>query len=545
MTADGIHYKTLIQSASLSDKMLLCPAGIREMLKCAHKLYSEEQMHALAAECIDLPVAVRDNDGFNVVMSLINRHCEEDGANMQERMSSYVLGIPAGMSNKVLRDFLLENPRLLLDFLKYTRGEEPELSDRVISDKLKPVHGLYYYQLAAARKITKCLEESPHCVMYHAPTGSGKTRTAMNVVTKHFRMHGPTVVLWLAASTELVGQAAKAFKDAWMQHGDIFCMMHIWQGDSPHFTPDHKPSRNDMLIAGLQKVALACGNEPDLPGRLQEIVSLIVFDEAHQSVAPTYRRLIDGIMEGGRCRLLGLSATPGRADEQGTKELASLYHGQKVTIEAQRGLDPIGYLEQEGYLAKPNFHHINVEGGLPSTKPENSVGYSHEELGKIGRDMQRNAKIVNIVMGVIKKGHSRILVFSPSVDSARMCAAMLKSLHGVDKSDMIWASTPKDIRMAILNQYSEKTETSAHVIFNYGILTTGFDAPGTSAAVIARPTTSVSLYSQMVGRAIRGVKSGGSETADIYTVLDTSFPQFGSVVAAFENWNTQWEEGEQ
>ena len=268
--------------------------------------------------------------------------------------------------------------------------------------------------------------------MYHAPTGSGKTRTAMNVVTMHFRMHGPTAVLWLASSAELVAQAAKAFKAAWIQHGDIFCMMHIWQGNSSHFNPDHELSRNNMLIAGLQKVALACGNEPNIPSRLQKIVSLIVFDEAHQSVAPTYRRLIDGIMVGGGCRLLGLSATPGRSDEQGSEELATLYHNQKVTIEPHRELKPIKYLEHEGYLAKANFYPINVESSLPPANFGNNADYSREDLGKIGRDMQRNVKIIDIVKEVIQKGHKRILVFSPSVDSARMCAAMLKSLHAVE-----------------------------------------------------------------------------------------------------------------
>ena len=100
---------------------------------------------------------------------------------------------------------------------------------------------------------------------------------------------------------------------------------------------------------------------------------------------------------------------------------------------------------------------------------------------------------------------------------------------------------PQEIRDSIINTYSDKMEKFVHIIFNYGILTTGFDAPVTSAVVIARPTTSVGLYSQMVGRAVRGLKSGGNEVADIYTVVDTAFPQFGSIVAAFENWNTQWE----
>jgi superfamily II DNA or RNA helicase len=80
------------------------------------------------------------------------------------------------------------------------------------------------------------------------------------------------------------------------------------------------------------------------------------------------------------------------------------------------------------------------------------------------------------------------------------------------------------------------------VLCNYGVLTTGFDAPKTSAAVIARPTSSLVLYSQMVGRAIRGPRAGGNEYAEIVTIVDTKLPGFGSVADAFKNWEDVWNE---
>src|SRR3546814_2487998 len=77
------------------------------------------------------------------------------------------------------------------------------------------------------------------------------------------------------------------------------------------------------------------------------------------------------------------------------------------------------------------------------------------------------------------------------------------------------------------------------VMCNFGVLTTGFDAPSTSAAVIARPTRSLVLYSQMVGRATRGVKAKGNATAEIVTVVDHHLPGFGDVAEAFENWRSE------
>ena len=80
------------------------------------------------------------------------------------------------------------------------------------------------------------------------------------------------------------------------------------------------------------------------------------------------------------------------------------------------------------------------------------------------------------------------------------------------------------------------------VIVNYGVLTTGFDAPATSAAVIARPTRSLVLYSQMVGRATRGTRAGGNDEAEIVTVVDPHLPGFGSIADAFKNWEDVWNE---
>jgi superfamily II DNA or RNA helicase len=58
------------------------------------------------------------------------------------------------------------------------------------------------------------------------------------------------------------------------------------------------------------------------------------------------------------------------------------------------------------------------------------------------------------------------------------------------------------------------------VLCNYGVLTTGFDAPKTDAIVISRPVFSPVRYMQMVGRGLRGEKNGGTATCRVVTVLD-------------------------
>lgn len=77
------------------------------------------------------------------------------------------------------------------------------------------------------------------------------------------------------------------------------------------------------------------------------------------------------------------------------------------------------------------------------------------------------------------------------------------------------------------------------MLINYGVLTTGFDAPNTDTVFITRPTASVVLYSQMIGRAIRGPKNGGNERAKVIDVIDnlTGMP---SENMAYNYFNNIW-----
>ena len=104
---------------------------------------------------------------------------------------------------------------------------------------------------------------------------------------------------------------------------------------------------------------------------------------------------------------------------------------------------------------------------------------------------------------------------------------------------MILGGTPELERKDSIDRFRSDVGPPM-ALFNYGVLTAGFDAPRTRCVVIARPTTSLVLYSQMCGRAMRGPKSGGNRTCRIYTLVDRSLPGFGSVAEAFTNWETLW-----
>jgi superfamily II DNA or RNA helicase len=103
----------------------------------------------------------------------------------------------------------------------------------------------------------------------------------------------------------------------------------------------------------------------------------------------------------------------------------------------------------------------------------------------------------------------------------------------------VTGKTPGFERQSYITRYLGNSEQTIFLC-NFGVFTTGFDAPKTSAAVIARPTKSLVLFSQMAGRALRGTKQGGNAIAEIVSVVDTNLPGFGNIAEAFTNWEDVW-----
>jgi superfamily II DNA or RNA helicase len=158
-------------------------------------------------------------------------------------------------------------------------------------------------------------------------------------------------------------------------------------------------------------------------------------------------------------------------------------------------------------------------------------------LKKLADDEMRNLAIITEVEQMAKR-HRRILVFASTVAHSDLIAAVLK-IRGY-AAYSVTSHTKSHLRSTMIEKFKSDSDHPI-ILCNYGVLTTGFDAPLTSAALIARPTKSLVLYSQMVGRAIRGVKAGGNAEAEIVTVIDYQLPGFGSVAEAFNNWEDVWE----
>ncbi|PZV23479.1 MAG: restriction endonuclease [Snowella sp.] len=420
---------------------------------------------------------------------------------------------------------------------RYTKqSEEIPSSIEIIAQ-----YSLFSHQRQAAKKVEKYLYIAPHRVILHMPTGAGKTRTAMNIISDHFRKNEPTLVVWLAYSEELCEQAVKEFQKAWNFLGDRPLSVYRFWGKHDLDLAD---IRDGFVVAGLSKVYNAAKKSIQFINRLGARSSLVVIDEAHQAIAETYRLVLDSlVIPYEKNALLGLTATPGRTwnDIGADAQLSKFFANNKVTLEIEGYDSPVDYLVDQQYLAKANYRSLFYDSGIELSLQDidrinEQLEIPNAILKRLEEDEQRNLRII-LELEELTQRHQRIIFFAISVHHAKVISTVLK-VRGYS-AEVVTGETPKFDREKIISDF-KNDDTESKILCNYGVLTTGFDAPKTSAAVIARPTKSLVLYSQMVGRAIRGVKAGGNESAEIVTVVDNQLPGFGSVTEAFHNWEDIW-----
>lgn len=381
------------------------------------------------------------------------------------------------------------------------------------------------------------------------PTGSGKTRTAAMMACRYLLRYDNGLVIWLADTRELCDQAYEELSKSWKAHGDR--EIYIYRAYRS-LAPDWKNIKSGFFVLGLQT---ANRHKQEL-SKLAIYEPFIIFDEAHKTTADTYSTTVNILFpawpSGRRSRLLGLSATPGRSaiNQEENQKLIKGYDSFIVTLDVPGYKNPIDYLVKNGYLAKADFERL--ESNFDFAKCCNNLGIDISRNQKISRnktekiekvianDKERNALVFQAIVNLARQGHKRILVFACSTIQSARLAFMLRFF----KFDAVSVDSDTDPiqREEIISSYKNPIKNSSEIkiICNYNILTTGFDAPETSAVVIARPTTSLVLYSQMVGRALRGPKAGGNKTAKIITVIDNNLPSFWDTQQAFTHWNNEW-----
>ena len=410
--------------------------------------------------------------------------------------------------------------------------------------RVEPAYGLHPYQRQVLDDLMGFLSPNPQDIVpasqraiVHMPTGAGKTRVACHAACSLLsgaQAEGK-VVVWLASTEELCDQAAEDLERAWSVLGNRPIAIYRFWGDS---SLDLTDLESGFLVAGLPKLWAVSGKDVRLMRDLAEVTAGVIFDEAHQAIARTYRYLTEQLLT-YQPPLLGLTATPGRTSVINDADyyLAEMFSSNKVSIDPRGHGNPVTYLIRQGFLADPEFIPIEASSQVEISLPREGLDYTHSELQELGDDQVWQKAISEVTLSALKM-HRRVMVFCPSVNSVRECAKTVRE-RGVS-AEIVLGQTPNEERKCSVDRFRQDS-CEPMALFNYGVLTAGFDAPLTRCVVIGRPTTSLVLYSQMIGRAMRGYRSGGNRTCQIYTVIDTNIPGFGSVAEAFTNWEELWQ----
>lgn len=367
------------------------------------------------------------------------------------------------------------------------------------------------------------------------PTGSGKTRTAMEFITR-FIDDAPddVIVVWLAHSEELCEQAFQCFKEVWVHVATRkLRACRAWGSHSI-------PASYDLsmfFVGGFQKLSSELKKSPELFHALRSRVGLIVIDEAHKTIAPTYKKVVQNLISDA-AHVVGLTATPGRTIIEETQELASFYFEDMVGISTLDNQSVTSMLRDRKVLSKLVREPIITSSTYKLTPAQRSrleqdFDFPKGFLDKIAEDDVRNIEIMKKLMRECEEGKS-VLFFACSVKHSQFITALL--IYFGYAAAHVDGSTDSARRAEIIDHFRNG---SLQVLSNFGVLSTGFDAPNTDVVFIARPTNSVVLYGQMIGRGLRGPAIGGTASCKLIDVRDNIIG-FGDQDRVYRYFEDYW-----
>lgn len=411
-----------------------------------------------------------------------------------------------------------------------------------ISKNQRPYKPLKDYQSQIFFHSVKLLENPNQRFLIQMPTGSGKTRVAIELVTHFLNDIKDKQVLWLADRTELCEQAIDTFMEVWPHVAKKDLLVYrLWH--SHELTAEIKsPS---FIVSTYQKMRSMIKSD-----RFVLKPDLIIVDEAHHVLAPTYKKALEELVDAihNQTRLVGLTATPGRGTkseenrdlvdfflkkiiEINSMDLGVIEFLQKKKVLAYAIHEPIYYTEIEYKLTASEWKQISVK-----LSEQMDVDYPVELVKKIAADQNRNLIITKKLL-VLAEENRQVLFFSASVEQSKMlCGLMLAKGYTAAHVD---GSTPINYRNDVVNKFKRG---QIKFIFNYEIFATGFDAPNIDTVFIARPTSSIVLYSQMIGRGMRGPQIGGTEVFRLVEVIDKISTDNLHLDGAYSYFSEYWSE---
>jgi superfamily II DNA or RNA helicase len=347
--------------------------------------------------------------------------------------------------------------------------------------KLRP------YQREAADAVFKAWEEDAS-TMVVMPTATGKTILMSELVRRVF----PRRVMFLAHREELLMQAKQKIERMSGFRVDI-------EMAEAHVNESGLFDEAQVIVSSIQTQNAGGDGWGRMGKFLPENFGYLFIDENHHSTAKSYRRVIDYYRQNPRLKVLGVTATPDRADEEA---LGQVFESVAFAYEILEAI-------HDGWLVPTEQRMIQIEG-LDFSQVRTTAGdLNGADLAAV---MEAEKNLQGIAEPIIDiAGSRRALVFTASVAHAERLSDILNR-HKPSSSMWICGKTDKEERRHTLEDFAAGR---IQYVVNVGCLTEGFDDPGVELVFMGRPTKSRSLYAQMAGRAMRPAEEIAHDLNDL------------------------------
>lgn len=312
--------------------------------------------------------------------------------------------------------------------------------------------------VTAVRKAFK----SHRNVLYQLPTGGGKT-VVFAYITEGASKKGNRVLI-LVHRQELIRQTSAALQEIGVEHGII--------------APGYTPSWDNVQIASVQTLVRRLGNihPPDL----------IISDECHHAGAASWSKIFNHYQ---KAKILGVTATPSRLDGKGLGRSSGGFFDSMVNGPT------VSELIRQGYLAQPRVFAPPVGADLSTLRKKYGEFIPAEAVAAMDKP---------VITGCAVEHYRKLAQGVPAI---AFCASVAHAEHVAEqfraagyKAASIDGTLHDNDRRARIKALGNG---GLHVLSSCDLISEGTDIPIVGAAILLRPTASMGLYLQQVGRALR------------------------------------------
>jgi DNA repair protein RadD len=336
------------------------------------------------------------------------------------------------------------------------------------------------YQQEAVDATLKHFRQSDESAVIVLPTGAGKSLVIAELARLARRR-----ILVLTHVKELVEQNHAKYESYGLTGGVFSAGL------------KRKDNRHQVTFASVQSVAANLD-------QFRDEYSLVIIDECHRvsgEDTSQYQRIIELLrQQNDSLKVLGLTATPYRL----AMGWIYRYHYRGfVRGDEDKPFQhciyelPLSFMINRGYLTKPELVNAAVAQYDFSALPRDRFGeYAEKDVNQLlGKHKRVTRAIIEQVME-LAAGRKGVMIFAATVDHAREITGYLPE----HETALVTGATDMKERAELIQRFKQR---QLKYLVNVSVLTTGFDAPHVDFIAILRPTQSVSLYQQIVGRGLR------------------------------------------